>query len=114
MLQDLEDIVAATRCHYSQLTTDPDSQSLEWWADHQPMEQQPAIEALNQDITWEELNGVLHQLKTGECPGLDGLPAEFLRLCRVDLTSSSPESAMGTRCCCGHVPRYSRATSLMP
>eukprot|EP00204_Picochlorum_oklahomense_P000123 CAMPEP_0118808128 /NCGR_PEP_ID=MMETSP1161-20130426/35823_1 /TAXON_ID=249345 /ORGANISM="Picochlorum oklahomensis, Strain CCMP2329" /LENGTH=1104 /DNA_ID=CAMNT_0006737515 /DNA_START=107 /DNA_END=3423 /DNA_ORIENTATION=+ len=96
MLQDLEDIVTATRCHYSQLATDPDSQSLEWWADHQPMEQQPPIEALNEDITWEELNGVLHQLKTSKCPGMDGLPNEFLRLCRVDLTSSSPESAMGT------------------
>ncbi|WPT18293.1 LINE-1 retrotransposable element ORF2 protein, partial [Picochlorum sp. SENEW3] len=60
------------------------------------MEQQPPIEALNEDITWEELNGVLHQLKTSKCPGMDGLPNEFLRLCRVDLTSSSPESAMGT------------------
>ncbi|KAI8114371.1 hypothetical protein M9434_002496 [Picochlorum sp. BPE23] len=96
MLQDLEDIVTATRCHYSQLATDPDSQSLEWWADHQPMEQQPPIEALNEDITWEELNGVLHQLKTSKCPGIDGLPNEFLRLCRVDLTSSSPDSTMGT------------------
>eukprot|EP00889_Picochlorum_renovo_P007383 jgi/Picre1/34413/NNA_001882.t1 len=96
MLQDLEDIVTATRCHYSQLATGPDSQSLQWWADHQPMEQQPPIEALNEDITWEEWNGVLHQLKTSKCPGMDGLPNEFLRLCRVDLTSSSPDSTMGT------------------
>lgn len=98
MLQDLDDIVTATRAHYSLLAKDPNSRPLEWWEVNQPMEQLAPIEALNEDISWEELNGVLHQLKTGKSPGLDGLPNEFLCLCRAELTSSAPVNLPWAQC----------------
>jgi exonuclease III len=68
--------------YYNRLLSDHTghSQSPNYWLRKLPGPAAPPIEALNQDLTWGEINRVLRKLKNGKSPGRDGLPSEFLKL----------------------------------
>ena len=62
--------------HYEVLLSDVTghSKDREYWVNALPGVPQEELEGINQEITWGELNGILHTLKAG-APGIDGIPS---------------------------------------
>lgn len=60
-----------------------------------PGPSEPPIVGLNRPILWNELNRVLHKVKTHKAPGRDGIPAEFYKLARNDIDSNEPSCELG-------------------
>lgn len=68
--------------HYRMLLGDPTghSRDRQHWAEIFQGPAEAPIRELELDVSWDEINHVLHRLKAGKAPGFDGVPPEFYKL----------------------------------
>lgn len=82
LLTQVGDFGEAWRMHYERLARDEtgNSRGAAKWENPRTRSGRGYVSELDEDIMWPELRGALKKLKRHKAPGLDGIPADFLKL----------------------------------
>jgi hypothetical protein len=79
-------------------TAPAEERSLAFWEAHgADVPELPPLPGLadddDQDIRWSELRAVLRQIPNGKAPGIDGIPADFYKLVRIEVNEEEPKTS---------------------